>query len=256
MTRDYLYNIWAPPGGLWSDWCKPVLFAHLTREFLPTEGMKPLEHSLDWVPAADGSTAIVIDLPGPASIGVAMQLARVGYRPVPLFNALPSEGLAAAVCDIRSILITLAMMTPELDGLNLPFHAPPAFVLDADRRAGNGRLTPGMFDNRSVSLPTDFPSANLLLSRGIKQAILVQYASIAPQEDLAHTLLRWQRAGIAIAAADLMEAPPVTPQPIDVPRPPRFKTLWQRLLAVAGLRRHPQGGFGAILPIPTSSSGG
>jgi hypothetical protein len=128
-------------------------------------------------------------------------------------------------------------------------------MLDANRRVGSGlSLHPGMFDNRSVSLPTDFPSANLLMSRSIKRAILVQADTLRPQEDLAHTLLRWQRAGITIEAINPLN--PAAPQKIDVPRPPRFRSLWQRLLATAGLRRHPQGGFGAILPIPTSSSGG
>ena len=58
------------------------------------------------------------------------------------------------------------------------------------------RVEPPAFDNRSVSLPTDFPSANLLLSYGVRRVVLVQATDGQPQADLAHTLLRWQQAGI------------------------------------------------------------
>jgi hypothetical protein len=254
MNKEYLFSIYAPPGGPWSDWAKPVLFAHLSSSTILTAGVDPAHYNVSWAPAADGSTAIVLDLPGDTSVWVALQLAHIGYRPVPLYNALPSLGVHA-VCDIMPIVAAILGAAPILDQLNLPFDSPPAFMLDANRRVGSGlSLHPGMFDNRSVSLPTDFPSANLLMSRSIKRAILVQADTLRPQEDLAHTLLRWQRAGITIEAINPLN--PAAPQKIDVPRPPRFRSLWQRLLATAGLRRHPQGGFGAILPIPTSSSGG
>ena len=29
MTREELFDAWAPAGGPWSDWAKPVLFAHV-----------------------------------------------------------------------------------------------------------------------------------------------------------------------------------------------------------------------------------
>jgi hypothetical protein len=148
----------------------------------------------------------------------------------------------------------LSAATPAIDRLNLSFEAPPAFMLDADRRIGTGpALTPGMFDNRSVSLPTDFPSANLMLSRGIGRVILVQMDSIEPQPDLAHTLLRWQEAGMDILALPLSH--PHDPVRIRVTRPPLFRRIWQRVAATMGLRRNPMGGFGGMIPIPSSSGG-
>ncbi len=253
MTKEYVFDVWAPPGAPWSDWCKPVLFAHLGETEILTGGTDALAGNLWWSEPADGSTAIVIDTAGSTSVWMAIQLAQIGYRPVPLYNAIPSPMIGVA-CDLAPIVAALIGATPLLDHLNLPHAAPPVFMLDAARRIGmGGTLAPGMFDNRSVSLPTDFPSANLLLSRGIRKAILLQADRLAPQEDLAHTLLRWQQAGIMIEAVQLL--PPQGPVAIQVPRPPLFKTLWQRLAAVIGLRRHPAGGFGAILPIPSSSGG-
>jgi hypothetical protein len=111
-------------------------------------------------------------------------------------------------------------------------------------------MTPGRFDNRSVSLPTDFPSGNLILSKGIRRAIVVQRSGGPPQEDLAHTLRRWQQAGIRIElkAWDAAGAP----VPSEVRQPWLFRALWHRLIVTAGLRRNPLGGFGGTLPEPSS----
>jgi hypothetical protein len=107
-----------------------------------------------------------------------------------------------------------------------------------------------MFDNRSVSLPTDFPSANFLIAQRIARVIVLA-TTAEPQEDLSHTLLRWQQAGIAIEMVSPL-APELVPMPITVRKPPMFRMLWQRILATAGLRRSPLGGFGGVLPIPSS----
>ena len=259
MTPEYVYNVWAPPGGPWSPWVKPVLFSFV----------QPLAHYGDaaalpaladssWIPPADGSTVLVLDLPGALSVSVAFQAAREGFRPVPLYNAVPSPthtpmGQGAAVCDLLPVIAALSAITPDLDGLNLEFTAPPAFMLDADRRFGRGASPqPGMFDNRSVSLPTDFPSANILLAGGVRSVLLVQEQRSDPQEDLAHTLLRWQQAGIAIRSVVLGVAPSWRPVEISVRKPSLFRRAWHRALATAGLKRSPLGGFGGLLPLASA----
>jgi hypothetical protein len=255
MTPQYVFDVWAPPGGLWSPWVKPVLFAHV----------KPLEYygvvetppvpPLSWLDRADAATALVIDVPGALGVAVGLHVARLGYRPVPLYNAIPEPagGGALALCDLAPIVAALSGVTPDLDGLNLPYAAPPAFLLDADRRHGRGaEPMPGMFDNRSVSLPTDFPSANVLIAQGIRRVVLIQSDRLdQPQEDLSHTLLRWQEAGIAIEADALADA--AGPLAVTVRKPPMYRQLWQRMLATVGLRRSPLGGFGGVLPIPSSN---
>jgi hypothetical protein len=67
---------------------------------------------------------------------------------------------------------------------------------------------------------------------------------------LAHTLRRWQEAGIAIEMKAEDHVGP--PQPCVVDQPSHFRSLWHRLLAVAGLRRNPLGGFGGWLPEPSA----
>src|SRR6202011_6398096 len=81
-----------------------------------------------------------------------------------------------------------------------------ARMLDANRRTGIGTPLPGRFDNWSVSLPSDFPSANLLLHKGVCRALLVQERGLQPQPDLAHTLRRWQDAGMQISTKELSSA--------------------------------------------------
>jgi hypothetical protein len=264
MTKQEVYNIWAPPDGPWSTWAKPVLFAHMPAMSPPPGDMAMPAVDIAWAPPADGSTVIVLDLPGNLGVAAAMRLAEQGYRPVPLYNAVPSPvhtvfsdmplGTATAACVLWPIMAAILTATPALDALNLPYQAPPVFLLDADRRYGTGAtIMPGMFDNRSVSLPTDFPSATHLLSQGVRRAIVVQHGAHLPQEDLAHTLLRWQEAGIEILAVAL--SAPSEPTPIEVAKPSLYRTLWQRLTATLGLRRNPLGGFGGFLPIPSSSGG-
>jgi hypothetical protein len=124
------------------------------------------------------------------------------------------------------------------------------FLLDADRRTGHGPLTPGRFDNRSLSLPTDFPSAAFLAARGIGDVLLVQRDRRHPQEDLAHTLLRYQQAGLRASGQTL--DPPTPPTPIVLAVPRWYRSMFHRFLATFGLQRHALGGFGGTLPEPSA----
>jgi hypothetical protein len=205
---------------------------------------------------------LVLDLPGREGVDAALALAERGYRPVPLYNALPlpiqvldpaAPIPARTAVDVRAIMVTLQQGTERLSRLVLPAEAPPAFALDWNRRGGEGRMPPGSFDNRSVSFTTDFPSANFLLAHGVQRIVLVQPSGDAPHADLAHTLRRWQEAGVVVELKRLDVPGP--PTPCDVPKPSWFGWIWQRALVGLGLRRSRVGGFGAWVPEPSSSSG-
>jgi hypothetical protein len=267
LTREEAFELWAPRQSPWSVWTKPVLFAHLPRT-LGAEGVpaQSIERGL-WEPHATGSTLLVIDLQGARAIQLGEALVGVGFRPVPLFNAVPATEPTAlprgaaprTLVDVLRLIHALEAATLRVrEALRrLPATAPPAFLLHAERR--HGLPSPGDFDNRSVSLPTDFPSAAFLQSSGITTALLVLEAGgpdrdgNQPSPDLAHTLLRWQNAGLAIRVCRVdAELRVSTVQPVVV-RPPRwFRRLWYGVLATVGLRRHPLGGFGGTLPLPSS----
>ena len=71
-----------------------------------------------------------------------------------------------------------------------------------------------------------------------------------PQQDLAHTLLAWQEAGLSILART--PGADGAPAPIRVARPSNFRVMWYRFLATLGLRRSPLGGFGGFIPVPSA----
>jgi hypothetical protein len=236
-----------------------------------------LHVDVSWVVDSDRATAIVVDLPGAQGVTMALSLAAIGYRPVPLYNACPAPAGDTPVVNVRPIMIALASAAASLQSFGLPDEAPPAFLLDANRNpsavtppdkvddkstssppllldaeidspmAAPSRRT---FDNRSISLPTDFPSAIFLLSRGIGRIVLIQPRQTEPQADLSHSLLRWQQAGLTILAAAVDEPDP--PRPITIKRPRGYRLLWYNLLAKLGLRSNPLGGFGGFLPMPSS----
>jgi hypothetical protein len=205
----------------------------------------------DWAPVAHERAALVLDLPGDEGVWLGLALAELGYRPVPLYNACPrpleeSWNPFCAV-DVESILRALVVAAPPLEALKLAPDAPPAFLLDSRRR--DGQPAPGQFDNRSVSLPTDFPSANFLLAHDVGQVLLVQHSALQPQADLAHTLRRWQDAGIGIRIKDLDTFG--APTRCEIDRPRWYGWLWYRLLLTMGLRRNALGGYGATLVEPS-----
>jgi hypothetical protein len=259
LNRNAIFDLWAPAAAPWSAWTKPLLFVHLDNaELQPGAALSPPA----WAPPADATTLIVSDLPGPLSVHAGEALAYAGFRPVPLFNAVPGPAaeldqafVAQNVVDVASIIDAMRSAT-ERSGVtlrSLAADAPPAFLLDAARRTGHAPR-PGDFDNRSVSLPTDFPSAAFLTARGIARVVLlVAEDPTLPAADLSHTLLRWQEAGIQIFAMtvdDTLHASAL--QPIRVHKPKWFRVMWQSALALVGLRRHPLGGFGGTLPHPSS----
>lgn len=241
------FTAWAPDESPWSLWAKPVLFVGLGSAS-PTTTMPPAQAvDVSRFPEPRDRMAIVIDLPGRAGADLGLALARIGYRPVPLYNCCSS---ASAVVDVAPIEQVLRAGAEELPHLRIRDDAPPVFLLDANRMQGPAPL-PGRFDNRWLVFPQDFPSASYLRSRGIGRVLLVQEKEAAPREDLAHVLRRWQLGGIELMAATPAGAD--HPRPLQVAAPSLFRRAWYRVAATMGLRRSNVGGFGAIVPIPTAT---
>lgn len=248
MNAEHLFEIWAPSGALWSDWAKPVLFATM-----PPLAVAPdfadLTMETPWVQHLSGRQALVIDLPGVSSVCCGYQLATLGYRPVPLFNAAYGP---KAVIPVDRIAAALQALAESLSQLNLSPDALPAFLLDSDRMAAGMPPNVGDFDNRWHVFPQDFPSARFLKSQGIDGVVLVT-RNAQPPDDLAHVLLRWQQAGLPISICNSTVSD--QPSPIQVRKPKGFGLFFQRLLVTLGMRRSSAGGFGSIIPQPSSGGG-
>lgn len=208
----------------------------------------PVPQTVAWAPPARGGTALVVELEGARALTVGWGLAAAGYRPVPLFNTSHSR---QSVVNVLPALLLLRPVAEALLRTPLRDEAPPAFLIDAGRNPSTARPRPRDYDNRWVVFPQDFPSANFLRAAGIDEVVLVSLAT-APAEDLAHVLLRWQTGGLRIALLNPDAASPRA-EPITVRRPSRFRQVWARALVMAGLRRNAAGGFGGIVPDPSSS---
>ena len=137
------YRIWAPDNALWTQWAKPVLFSqamHGSPQELTIPGVK-------WAPYSDGRTALFVDLPGKRSVLEGLALARMGYRPVPLYNGVYGAGEGTMAVDVTPVAKALYQGADYLRGLRIREDAPPVFLLDAARMKGPARQ-PGRYDNR------------------------------------------------------------------------------------------------------------
>jgi hypothetical protein len=252
LSKEKLLEIWSPPDALWSPWVKTVLFSFCDANLERSSARTPVPQ-LEAVPPA-GSSLLIVDLPGEQGVVVGMELARIGYRPIPLYNALPfplsEKALSAArrsqtTVDVVSILTTICRDSETLKDIRLSPVAPPAFLLDADRRIARIDPAEGIFDNRSVCFETDFPSADFLLAHGIGSAVVAQNGDYIAG-DLAQALLKWQARGIHIQLKDLQKSG--SPRPVVVQQPSLFRRLRYRLSVALSVRRTELAAFGRIVP--------
>jgi hypothetical protein len=267
MTGQELFKTWAPSDSAWSHWVSPALFAQIAcTDGAAADGVDVPVPTWQEEKASPES-AVIVDLPGADSIRLAMALAKLGYRPVPIINASPGPvGLqlnflpqpanvssrSIVVLDMNSLVREICIGTELLQKLSFASDAPPVFILDALRLRGTNPILDDMFDNRWMVFPQDFPSARFFAEKKIKRVTLVQVEKAQPLEDLSHVLLRWQEAGIEILATASGDTN--APSRITVSKPSRFKASWYRALATVGLRRSSVGGFGSFIP-ETSAAG-
>ena len=246
MTKEELFDEWAPEGVEWSAWTKPVLFAQWPDTVAPpTTTPEWAEPSYLWLPQSSGRTVVVVDLPAVESVRTGIVLARRGYRPVPLFNTTHGP---SPVIETAPLMLELGRGAGQLKTISLAAQAPAAFLLDANRMQPGVPPSPGKFDNRWVVFPQDFPSATFLRAHGVSEVLLIQTGA-SVQQDLAHVLLRWQQAGLRIFAAAPNDS---SPRDITVSKPSWFRRAWYRAITAARLRRNNAGGFGAVIPVATS----
>lgn len=252
LSKEELLEIWAPADALWSPWVKQVLFSFCDAK-IETSLSRISAPRLDTIPAA-GSSVLIADLPGEEGVLFGIEAARMGYRPIPLYNALPfplnekslpPERRSPTTVDVRTILTAICRETEALKQMRLSSMSPPAFLLDADRRIARVDPSAGIFDNRSVCFETDFPSADFLIGHGIGAAVVVQKTdNIAG--DLAQALLAWQARGIHVYLKNLQTSG--SPRPVEVQRPTLLSRLWYRVCVALSLRRGELDAFGRIVP--------
>lgn len=268
MNREQIYDVWCPPSARWSPWVKPVLFSFMSTwpgvlrvtadtEVLPPAAEVPPAWDVTGLPQARENVALVLDLPGGEAVRLGMTLVPAGFRPVPLYNALPwDEDTGFLLTNVHhpavnmiDVVQALRTATPTLALAHLPDDPPPVFMLDSNRRRAWAPL-PGSFDNRSICFPTDFPSANFLLAAGIGRVLIVLRDRDEPEPDLAHTLRQWQDGGVRLELKRLDL--PSEPHPFEMTKPKWYRSLFYRAGQLLHFQKATLGGFGGVLPEPSS----
>jgi len=259
------YKIWAPDYALWTQWAKPVLFA--TKDFSPVNALLDIPQ-IGWLPERTFHTMIVVDLPGKQGVEEGLALARLGYRPVPLYNGVnnpaksritdkpvnpdkpdkPNNTHGTMIVDAGEIAAALFSGAEVLRTLPITHGAPPAFLLDSNRMPFSSGKNYGWYDNRWCVFPQDMPSAAFLTKNGINEVIV---RSDMVRDDLAHILFRYQEQKIKISLCGGNET-----RVTNISKPTWFKNLSYRFKVIMGLTRNPTGGFGALIPHQSSSGGG
>jgi hypothetical protein len=236
------YKVWAPDDALWTQWVKPVLFMRPAE--MSFKALQIPETAL--MQSFDNQTMLIIDLPGRNGVIESLALARLGFRPVPLYNGVDGRA-SSMIVEVGEIATALFDGADILTTYDISPDAPPVFMLDSNRMNGRGKQ-PGTYDNRWCVFPQDMPSASFLPNAGIRRVIV---CSDGIQNDLSHILLRYQKENIQIclctgAGEEIRE--------IDVVKPSGFKSLSYRFSVIMGLTRNGAGGFGGAIPEPMQSS--
>jgi hypothetical protein len=244
MSKEEILSAWAPEGGDWSLWARPVLFAQMSDDLIRAAGNLAVDEirSLP-VPEFDRETAVVVDLPGRKSVRTGLALALEGYRPVPMYNGCTGPHEAV---DQSGIMSDLAAGAGLLAGLKLE-GAPPALLIDSLRTTSRS-LRPGDFDNRWRVYFQDFPAIEEWKGRGIRRVVLVRGNNQPPGYDLADVLVRWQESEINVELFDVGK--PGKSTPFVAKRPWRLWSPFRPLLEAFGFHRGPRRGFGRIVPEP------
>jgi len=256
-AKAEIFEAWAPAASRWSAWVKPVLFAVMRPRHAEMDLPNYRKSNLSWVQPDDRTAIYVLDLPGAEGVFLGLDFAERGIRPIPVYNALPApiqhQGSAStqmdAIVDVEPIIGSLWRGAAFLEEKNLSPAALPAFLLDSNRNSSVPPWVAEYFDNRSISFPSDFPSAEYLRSAGISRAVLVKRDSSVAQSDLAQTLRQWQDAGLQIQSKRLDDD--AGPAPYFVKRPSRLLRVW--LAVRASFLRSESGFFG--VPVIRGSSG-
>ena len=174
MIGKEVYKIYAPKGAKWVEWVRPVPFVAMdtynrvaTSNWVDRKAIALQKYQKD--------TAIFIDLLAKESIEMSIDLASIGYRPIPLFNG-----------------------SEKLKNIKLEEDANPTFLLDSSR-VNRYREKESIFDNSWDLYKQDIPSSEYFKQNGITKIIVIGEEI---NSDLKKIFLEFQKDGIEFFLTD------------------------------------------------------
>ena len=194
MTGVDIFKIWAPSGVKWVDWVRPVPFVEINYGIETYEIINFINYEIDYLKKIDTHTAIIVDMPGCESIAVGIAIAKLGFRPIPIYNGTDEQKGAMATVDNNAIKVGLIKGAKELQKIKLSYEAPPTFLLDSNRM-NRFKMDISIFDNSWDIYAQDIPTAEYFLKNGINKIIVIGEKI---QRDLKKILYKFQVKGLKI----------------------------------------------------------
>ena len=270
--RDYLdparlYDVWGPhPEGPWVPYHSVPLFAALDRLKLESVGpaaplgspRRPAEppelqaHARPGAPAPawwTPTTWTVLDLPGARSVEAAAWLVgATGAQPVSTFDNWPHE---RGVLQPELALAELLRWATTLEQARAAIapEAPPVWICERER-LGARRGRPREFDNRYFLDDSVLPGTAVLRRHGLERVVYVAPSAAAePIADVVDYFAELLLEGIAVYRVGIdSEGAPIEPFASTPGARPS--------LVRAGYHRSAVGGFGTLVPEPSSGGSG
>lgn len=197
MNNKELYKIWAPFDFPWSSWVRPVPFANINDTLKINKYLSFEPNVVKYVEKGVTDTAIFVDLPSTEGIEEGIALAKLGFRPIPLYNGTEPQDGVKSIINNDEIEGAIIWGAKELRNIDLDKLAPPAFLLDFNR-VERRRRDVSVFDNSWDIYYQDVPTAEYLLNNKIKKIIV---RSPILNKDLKRILYGYQKKGIQIFLA-------------------------------------------------------
>ena len=194
MNDIDIYKIWAPENAKWVNWVRPVQFIgidNINESYNKYEFVAP---NITYLDKDLENVAIIIDLPNEEAIEEGIAFAKLGYRPIPLYNGTDSQEKCMSVIDNYDIKFGLIWATKELKQIDIKENANPVFLLDSTR-VNRYRMNYSIFDNSWDIYGQDMPSGKYFNENNINSIIVVANKL---QKDLKKVLYRIQKENIQI----------------------------------------------------------
>ena len=209
------YMTWASGNSIWSKWVRPVPF--IVRSYTnQTQNMPYATQGIPYLESLMPDTAIILDLPSCIGIIEGADLARIGWRPIPLYNGTTEQPGAIALVDNTGINTALLHFADLLEENEIIEDAPPVFLLDSNRMFCN-KANISVFDNSWDVYEQDMPSPKFFLNNGINKIILCGHKI---HRDIHKILYKYQTKGMTILYTNGVDPPTkvVIKKPLELRR--------------------------------------
>ena len=184
--------------GPWTKFAKSDLFDQVDDfAFLNSNGIETPNIPADITQLHDGETAVIVDISGVFSVENGLGLAKIGFRPVPLYNSILETKIdnLNTVDESNATIDALVSGAKTLEDLELSDDFPPAFLLDY-KRGKEVVSADEMCDNKWSIKLGDMPDASYMKNASIKRLIIWSEGEI--RKDLATIIDSYCDQGIEV----------------------------------------------------------